>query len=171
MDAAAADLSAAVGGLGTRRWVLAAHGYGGVLALMAEVKPDRMALVATPLAPQVTKISLPAPTRQEGLPWPQAWIGDLPATWLSREMGLAYVSLVGEMPSYAVPVCPTWLMASGSDPVAPPETVRLASMEWPQRTWRRSGILSLSGSELLHAGLLLNPDIAREMAAFLSERE
>ena len=137
-DAAVAGVKSAVDELGTQDWVLAAHGYGGVLALMAEVQPDRLALVATPLSPQVTKLSIPEPSSQEGLPWPQSWLGELPATWLSREMGRAYVSLVEEMPPYAIPACPVWLVASGSDPIAPPETVRLASVGWPQRTWRRA---------------------------------
>ncbi|MEE2750676.1 MAG: hypothetical protein VX519_04555 [Myxococcota bacterium] len=170
-DAGVAGVKSAVADLGTQEWVLAAHGYGGVLALMAGVQPERLALIATPLAPQVTKLSVPELSEQQGLPWPQSWIGELPVTWLSPEMGQAYLSLARVMPSYAPPVCPTWLVASGSDPIAPPETVRLASVGWPQRTWHRAGILSLSGSEFQHADLLLDAGLAREMSEFLSGAE
>jgi hypothetical protein len=168
LKAAAAGVGEAAASIGSRPWVLAAHGYGGVLALLSGVKPNRMALVATPLSTQVTEIGVPAPKSAEGLPWPEAWIGDLPGTWLTEELAIAYLSLAKEMPKYRVPDCPTWLSASGRDPVAPPETVRLVSGSWPDRTWRRAGVLSLDSSELLHAQMLTDEGIAREMAAFLS---
>jgi len=171
LSTAAAGVRGAAKELGDRNWVLAAHGYGGVLALMAGVTPGRMALVGTPLQAQVTRLEVPAANGQQGLPWPEDWIGSLPSTMLSRKMGRAYLSLVEEMPAYAAPACPTWLAASGSDPIAPPEIVRLASVDWPDRTWYRAGILSMAGAELQHAGLLLDPEIAQLMAEFLSEGE
>ncbi len=152
-----------------RGYVLAAHGYGGVLALLAHPNPRRLALVATPLGPQVADIRWPAEVPPTGLPWPKDWIGSLEGAPLDPGMARTYRLWASEFPEIPVPQVPTLLASSGRDPVAPPETVRLPSVAWPHRTWKRVGPLSLDPRELTHQEMLTDAALARDMARFLGE--
>jgi hypothetical protein len=152
-----------------RGYVLAAHGYGGVLALLAHPNPRRLALAATPLGPQVADIRWPAQVPSVGLPWPQDWIGSLEGAPLAPELARTYRAWAGVFPEIPVPQVPTWLASSGRDPVAPPETVRIPSVDWPNRTWKRVGPLSLDSRELTHGEMLTDENLARDLAKFLGE--
>lgn len=150
---------------------LLAHGYGGVFALLAELQPARMALVATPLAAQPVAVRVrPEPgALATTLPWDPALLGALPAEPYSGALGRAYADWATQFPSYNPPSCPTLLVASTLDPVAPPEVVRLPSQSWPDRAWVRPGPLRYDAKDPTHAELLSDPDIARLMAKFLAE--
>jgi hypothetical protein len=150
-------------------YVLAAHGYGGVLALLAHPNPRRLALVATPLGPQVADIRWPGEIPSMGLPWPKTWIGSIEDAPLDPVLARTYRSWAVEFPEFTPPQMPTYLASSGRDPVAPPETVRLPSADWPRRTWKRVGPLSLDPHELTHAEMLTDASLARDMAKFLGE--
>jgi hypothetical protein len=152
-----------------RGYVLAAHGYGGVLALLAHPNPQRLALVATPLGPQLADIRWPAEMPAVGLPWPKAWIGSLEGAPLDPGLAQTYRSWATEFPEIPVPQVPTWLASSGRDPVAPPETVRIPSTDWPNRSWKRVGPLSLDARELTHGEMLTDGNLARDLAKFLGE--
>ena len=153
--------------LEARGYVLAAHGYGGVLALLAHPSPRRLALVATPLGPQMADIRWPAEVPTLGLPWPKDWIGSLEGAPLDPDLARTYRSWATDFPEIGVPQVPTWLASSGRDPVAPPETVRIPTAEWPHRTWKRVGPLSLDPRELTHGEMLTDADLARDLARFL----
>ena len=155
--------------LGDRGYVLAAHGYGGVLALLAHPKPRRTALVATPLGAQVADIRWHTEAPPEGLPWPKNWIGSVEGAPLDPSLARTYRSWASEFPDLPVPQVPAFLASSGRDPVAPPETVRIPSAEWPHRTWKRVGPLSMDPKELTHVEMLTDSDLARDMARFLGE--
>ncbi|MCB9742066.1 MAG: hypothetical protein H6741_09295 [Alphaproteobacteria bacterium] len=151
---------------------LAAHGYGGVLALMAEPHAARVALVAVPLAPHPVpvQVEVDGSPVAERLPWDPALLGDMPAEPYSGLLAQAYAGWASELPPLAPPGCPSLLVASTADPVAPPELVRLPSLGWEDRTWLRRGPLSLEETEdPSHADLLLAPEAARELARFLAQ--
>lgn len=150
------------------RPVVLAHGYGGVFALLAQVDAAALVLVGTPLGPHPVPVLTQAPAGPVAEAWPfdAALLGGLPVEPYSGALGRAYAAWAVEMPPLPVPPCPALLVASGLDPVAPPELVRLPSAGWPQRTWRRAGLLALDPEEPTHAGLLRDPELARELARF-----
>ena len=93
----------------------------------------------------------------------------LPMEPYSAEVALAYRSWTTAFPPYAAPSGHTLLIASGMDCIAPPETVRLPSQGWPDRTWERTGKLGLDLGELDHAGLLSDPHLSDRVARWLAE--
>lgn len=151
--------------------VVLAHGYGGVFALLAEIEPSRLILVGTPLAAQPVAVQVrPEPgARASALPWDPELLGELPAAPYSGALSRAYAGWATEFPAYKAPSCPTLLVASTRDPVAPPEVVRLPSQGWPARTWVRPGPLRYDTHDLSHAELLSDPDLARQVARFAAE--
>lgn len=150
---------------------VAAHGYAGVFTLLAALSPARLALVATPLAPHPVPVQVDAePTLvAERLPWDPSLLGPLPAEPYSGELAAAYARWASELPALPPPTCPTLLVASTLDPVAPPELVRTPSAAWPDRTWARTGPLSMEPTEPTHAELLSDPERARVVARFLAQ--
>ncbi len=170
---AAAELAAGARRLAETRGPLriAAHGYGGVLALLAELPAERLALVGTPLAAQAAPVIVAAPLGpvSQGLPWPEALVGELPAAVCSGELARAYVGWAAELPALTPPGVPVLVMTSDLDVVAPPELVRLPSRAWPDRTWYRVGLQSLALTDPLHADLLAHPAVLHRLAAFLGE--
>jgi len=169
LDDMLAGIQEVTTGFEGRSYVIAAHGYGGVLTLLSQVSPSRMALVAVPLGAQLTSVRWPEPVSASGLPWPETWVGSLPGDTLAPELAKAYRNWAEDFPSYTAPSMPTWLAASGIDPIAPPEVVRLPSQAWPDRTWKRVGPLSLDFRELTHAEMLTESALAQKMASFLAE--
>lgn len=170
VDAVLAELReawAALGG-GREQPVALAHGYGGVLLLLAGLDPAALVLVGTPLAAHPVAVQVVAPEGPVAERWPMdsALLGGLPVEPYSGELGRAYAGWAVRMPPLAPPGCPTLLVASNLDPVAPPELVRLPSAGWPQRSWRRAGLLGLDPREPSHAELLRDPALARELARF-----
>lgn len=155
--------------LGREVPVVAAHGYAGVLVLLAGVQPAALALVGAPLGPQPVPVLTRPPVGGAalGLPWAPELLGPLPVEPTSGALGRAYAAWAVSLPDYAPPRCPTLVVASGIDPVAPPEVVRLPSQSWPDRRWLRVGMLGLDPKELTHGELLTDPDLAAELAAFL----
>lgn len=151
--------------------VVLAHGYGGVFALLAEIEPSRLILVGTPLAAQPVAVDVRAePSAQaQALPWDPALLGELPTAPFSGALSRAYAGWASEFPTYKAPVCPTLLVASTRDPVAPPEVVRLPSQSWPARTWLRPGPLNYDTHDPSHAELLSDPDLSRQLAKFAAE--
>ncbi len=170
---AAAELRAAADELHVSRGplVVAAHGYGGVLALMAELPAERLALVGTPLGPHAAPVVAQAPQGPvaEGLPWPQELVGELPGAPCSGELARSYVDWATIFPDFVPPTQPVLLLASDMDPVAPPETVRRPSQGWPGRSWHRVGIQSLGLHDPTHAELLLEPRHGERVAEFLAD--
>ncbi len=150
---------------------IAAHGYGGVLVLMADLPAERMVLVGTPLAAQAAPVVTAAPLGPvaDGLPWPPALVGEVPSAVCSGALSRAYVSWGMEFPEVVVPDVPVLVMTSDLDVVAPPEIVRLPSRDWPQRSWHRVGLQSLSLEDPIHAELLHHPAVLRHMKEFLGE--
>lgn len=171
VDQAVDGLQAALGQV-PDGWVLAAHGYGGVLALLAEPRASRMALVGTPLSAHVVPPMLrdPGAIVSEGMPFDPAWIGDLPSTPYSGQLGTAYAAWATDFPDYRAPAHPTLVVASNIDPVAPPEITRLPSQDWPARSWHRAGMLAVAEQDLTHAQLLTDARTARMVARFLADR-
>ena len=159
------EVSAAAEALGPLR--VAAHGYGGVLVLASGITPERLVLVGTPLAAHVVVPELPP--AEVGIGWPEAWTGPLPPAPVHPEMQAAYRSWLLTMPDFATPTCPTLLIGANLDVVAPPETMRLPSVDWPARTWERVGPLSMETRDPLHAELLSGASVARRVARFLAE--
>ena len=149
--------------------VVAAHGYAGVLVLLAPIEPAALALVGTPLGPQpVVVLTQPPPGDATlGLPWAPELLGPLAVEPTSGELGRAYAAWAVSIPDYAPPRCRSLVVASGIDPVAPPEVVRLPSQSWPDRRWMRVGMLGLDPKELPHGELLSDAALAAEIAAFL----
>lgn len=151
---------------------VAAHGYGGVFVRMAQIEPARLALVAVPLDAhpvhvEVAGVDTPV---AEQLPWAPELLGGLPAEPYSGALSRAYARWAVDYPERPPPSCPSLLMSSTADPVAPPELMRLPSADWPERTWVRRGPLSLDETEdPTHAELLLAPESARQVARFLSQ--
>lgn len=150
---------------------VAAHGYGGVLVLLADLPVQRLALVGTPLGPQAAPVITTAPQGPvtTGLPWAPGLVGDLPPAPCAGELARSYLAWATEFPEVSVPQAPTLLLASDLDVVAPPEIVRLPSMDWPDRSWHRVGLQSLSLHDPTHAELLLDPRVAARVADFLGE--
>jgi hypothetical protein len=105
----------------------------------------------------------------KGLPWPESLVGELPSAYCSGALARSFVAWATDFPEYAVPTVPTLLLASDLDVVAPPETVRLPSADWPDRTWHRIGIQSLARTDPSHADLLLAERVAERVAEFLAE--
>lgn len=169
---AAAELETAALALAAERGplVVAAHGYGGVLALMAELPATRWALVGTPLGPHVAPVIAQAPDGPvaEGLPWPESVVGTLAGALCSGNLSRAYVSWATAFPAVTVPTTPVLVLASDLDAVAPPETVRNPSLDWPDRTWHRIGLQSLSLHDPSHADLLADVHVAERVADFLA---
>lgn len=149
--------------------VVAAHGYAGVLVLLAPIQPAALALVGTPLGPQPVVVSTqpPAGDATLGLPWAPELLGPLTMEPTSGALGRAYAAWAVSIPDYAPPRCRTLVVSSGIDPVAPPEVVRLPSQSWPDRRWARVGMLGLDPKELTHGELLSDADLAADVAAFL----
>ena len=150
---------------------LLAHGYGGVLLLLAEPRAERIALVGTPLSGQAMPPSLtdPAGLVAENLPWSASLLGELPQEPYSGALDAAYRQWSVEMPVLPAPDVPVLLLASGSDVVAPPEVVRLPSQDWPDRQWHRLGLLSMELEEPDHGQLLRSEVVARRLTRFLAE--
>ena len=150
---------------------LLAHGYAGVLVLLAETGAERIALVGTPLSGQAMAPSLtdPGGSVAEHLPWPAPLLGELAQEPYSGKLDAAYRQWSVEMPALPPPQVPVLLLASGSDVVAPPEVVRLPSRDWPHRQWHRLGLLSLELEEPDHAQLLRSDVVARKVLRFLEE--
>ncbi len=171
LNAAVAGIGEAFDALakGRETPVVAAHGYAGVLVLLAPIEPAALALVGTPLAPQpVAVLTRPPPGDAAlGLPWAPELLGPLALEPTSGALGRAYAAWAVSIPHYAHPRCRTLVVASGIDPIAPPEVVRLPSQSWPDRRWMRVGMLGLDPKELSHAELLSDADLAAEVAAFL----
>lgn len=151
--------------------VIAAHGYGGVFVLLAEVQPAALALVGTPLAAQPVPVLVDtdAPLVAESLPWDPDLLGGLPTEPYAGSLAAAYARWATEFPAYHPPQAPALLIASGIDPVAPPEVVRLPSQGWPDRQWWRAGPLGMEPADPTHAQLLSDPEIARRVARFLAQ--
>lgn len=151
--------------------VVLAHGYAGVFALTAGLTPERLVLVGTPLAAQRTPVRThPAEaTTAEALPWDPALLGALPAEPYSGALSRAYAAWADDFPAYTAPNCPTLLVASTLDPVAPPEIVRLPSQSWTSRSWLRPGPLHFDAHDPTTAELLSDPAIAKEIARFAAE--
>lgn len=149
--------------------VIAAHGYAGVLVLLAALEPAALALVGVPLGPQPITVLTRPPLggAARGLPWAPELLGPLAVETTSGDLGRAYAAWAVGMPDYAPPRCRTLVVASGIDPIAPPEVVRLPSQAWPDRRWMRVGMLGLDPKELTHGELLSDADLAAEVAAFL----
>jgi len=168
-DEVAAALAGAARSLAADRGTVrvAAHGWGGVYALMAGVDAERLALVGVPLGPQ----AVAGPLSGQRWPWETGLIGVMPPAKAPSGTLDAYRAWVSEFPLYDPPSAPTLLVASNMDVVAPPEVVRLPSAGWPQRTWERTGFLSLDSVDLSHADLLSDPGLARRVAKFLEEGE
>lgn len=171
VDDAVAGLKSAFSTLSGGREVpvIAAHGYAGVLVLLSAVEPSALALVGTPLGPQPVPVLTRPPVGGAalGLPWAPELLGPLAVEPTSGELGRAYAAWAVSIPDYAPPRCPSLVVSSGIDPVAPPEVVRLPSQSWPDRRWVRVGMLGLDPKELSHGELLSDPDLAAEVAAFL----
>ena len=156
---------------GDRELVLGAHGYAGVLVLMAETPAKRVALVGTPLAAQVVPPQTQAPSEvvSEGLPYPPELLGELPTEPCSGKLGHAYAQWATDFPSYPVPQQPVLVIASNIDPVAPPESVRLPSLDWPDRAWHRAGMLGVGLEDPTHAALLTDERVEGMVVRFLAE--
>ncbi|MCP4805610.1 MAG: hypothetical protein GY913_10940 [Proteobacteria bacterium] len=152
-------------------WVVAAHGYAGVLLLLAEPHAARMALVGTPLAAHVATPRLrdPGSVVSEGLPFDPALLGDLPGEPYSGHLGTAYAVWATDFPDYRAPQIPTLVVGSNIDPVAPPEITRLPSLDWTAREWHRAGMLGVAEEDLSHAELLSHPRTARMVGRFLAD--
>jgi len=152
-----------------REVVVAAHGYGGTFVLMSGIQPARLALVGVPLGPHAMPLIMAREPSivAEGLPC--EFVGALPMEPYAAELSLAYRSWTMDYPDYPVPVGETLLIASGLDCIAPPETVRLPSQDWPHRSWERTGKLGLDLGELDHAALLTDPRLADRMARYLAQ--
>lgn len=142
---------------------IAAHGYGGVFALMAGVEAERWALIGVPLGPH----AVAGPLSGTRWPWDTSLVGVLPPAKAATGALDGYRTWVTEFPAYTAPTAPTLLVASNLDVVAPPEVVRIPSEGWPDRTWERTGLLSLERAELTHAELLKDPVLARRVAVFI----
>lgn len=172
-DAVRSAVAEAFSAISTERpgIVVLAHGYAGVFALTAGLQPERMVLVGTPLAAQLTPVrTQPASgATASALPWDPAILGGLPAEPYSGELSRSYATWAQTFPSYTAPACPTLLVASTLDPVAPPEVVRLPSQSWPVRTWLRPGPLHFDTHDPTTAELLSDPVIAKEIAKFAAE--
>jgi hypothetical protein len=172
------SLDAAVEGLGEafatldEDVVIAAHGYAGVLVLLAGLEPKRLVLAGVPLSEQVTTTIAvhPGEVVSEGLPFPEELTGHLPLEPYSGDLGGAYFRWASDFPEYAAPLTPTLVVGSNIDPIAPPETCRLPSRDWPDRAWHRAGKLGVAEEELEHSELLTHPRTARMVARFLDER-
>jgi len=151
--------------------VVAAHGYAGVLVLLSGFEPERLALVGTPLAAQVTPTiaAHPGEVVSEGWPFPEELTGSLPMAPYSGALGGAYLEWASDFPEYPTPAMPTLVVASNADPIAPPEITRLPSLAWPERSWHRAGMLGVAESDLSHAELLSDGRIAGMVARFLAE--
>ena len=161
----------ALRGFGDRDLVIAAHGYAGVLVLMADTPARRLALVGTPLAAQVVPPMLreTAPVVAEGLPYAPELLGPVPGVPCSGQLGEAYARWAMDFPEYPVPQQPVLVVASNIDPVAPPESVRLPSLDWPQRSWHRAGMLGVGLVDPTHGDLLTNDRIQGMVVRFLAE--
>jgi hypothetical protein len=171
VDTAVAGLTKAFATLaqGREAPVVAAHGYAGVLVLLAPIEPAALALVGTPLGPQPVAVRTQPPPGDAalGLPWAPELLGPLDVEPTSGALGRAYAAWAVSLPDYATPRCRTLVVASGIDPVAPPEVVRLPSQTWPDRRWARVGMLGLDPEELTHGELLSDAALAADVAAFL----
>ncbi len=171
--AAAAEVRRAADALAAERGplVVAAHGYGGVLALVGGVQAERWALVGTPLGAQAAPVVAVAPAGpvSQGLPWPEAIVGELPPAACAGDLARDYARWSTDFPVYAPPEAPVLLIGSDLDGVAPPETVRRPSVGWLQREWHRAGLQSLALHDPDHAELLRDPHVADKVADFLGE--
>ena len=165
------DGLAAVLELQERELVVAAHGYAGVLVLLSGYEPARLALVGTPLAAQVapTVARHPGEVVSEGFPFPAELTGALPMSPYSGALGGAYLAWVTDYPELSTPTMPTLVVGSNADPIAPPETCRLPSRDWPEREWHRAGMLGVAEEDLSHAELLSDRRVAGMVARFLAE--
>jgi hypothetical protein len=156
---------------GDRELVIAAHGYAGVLVLLADTPARRLALVGTPLAAQVVPPLLlePGAVVSEGLPFAPELLGPLPTAPCSGQVAQDYARWATAFPDYAVPQQPVLVVASNIDPVAPPESVRLPSLDWPQRSWHRAGMLGVGLVDPSHGTLLTDERIEAMVVRFLVE--
>ncbi len=155
--------------LGPGRVVVAAHGAGGLAVLLGRPRADRLALVATPLAAWPDPPRSVLEVRPEGWPFPQDWTGPYAAAPLHPDLAAELARLPWRVPPVAIPEVPVLLVASGLDPVAPPEIVRLPSRAWPDRTFLRLGLLSFQADEPRHGELLESGHAIEAVAAFLAE--
>ena len=147
---------------------IVAHGYIGRFFVDANVNAQRMVLVGAPLGPQVTdtRIGLPpnAGVVLEGLPWPAELLGRLPQVELPRAIAEMYLQISAS--SVAVdPDAEVLLISSGEDVVAPPECVRLPSVDWTDRSFVR--VEGVGPHSSTHGDLLRNPTVERQMLRFL----
>ena len=152
-------------------YAIAAHGYAGVLVLLAAPSATRMALVGTPLAAQVATPRLrdPGGVVSQGMPFEDDLLGGLPGEPYSGQLGTAYATWAEAFPEYAPPTVHTLVVASNIDPIAPPEITRLPSLGWPDREWHRAGMLGVAEQDLTHAELLTHPRTIRMIGRFLGE--
>lgn len=148
---------------------VAAHGYGGVFALLAEVAVERLALVGVPLGPQATPVTLEprGALVADGLPWSPELIGPLPQVPLSGAVAAAYAAWTQSPPELPAPQGACLVLASDADVVAPPETVRRPSQAWPDRTFERIGYLSGDLADPTHGELLTHARAAQLVARFV----
>ncbi len=159
LHAALDELEASLGPL-----KLAGHGYGGLLVLLSGYAPERLALIAVPLAAQ--PVAVLAKGGDHGLPWPDELVGDYPAGPIHPDLSAAFAAWAAELPGYRVPDCPVLVASGNRDVVAPPEVVRPPSQGWPDRSWDRLGFLALE-PERLHMEVLAHEGLATTVARFL----
>ena len=151
-----------------KTYSIVAHGYIGRFLVEANPSAQRMVLVGVPLGPQVTetRIELPADAEVvlDGLPWPKTLLGPLPHAELSRAIGEQYVYFASSSVA-PDPNADVLLMSSGMDVVAPPECMRLPSVDWTDRTFFRVDSAGIRSST--HGDLLRHPVVERRMIRFL----
>ena len=143
---------------------VAAHGYGGLLTVLSGFEAHRLALVATPLAPQLVPVG--AVPGEAGLPWSDELVGTYTPAPLHPDLSAAYAAWAAELPRYHVPTCPVFVASGNLDVMAPPEVVRLPSESWPDRTWERLGFLALE-PDLPHMDVLGQQGVTARVARFL----
>ena len=160
VESATASLSALGRELKETRgeYQVAAHGYGGTLALMAGLEAERFALIGSPIGPHLV------PPDFLSNPGDDNPLFEAPNESLRREL----ISWAGDMPDVPDPGVPVLLIASDADAVAPPECVRLPSRGWSERRWSRFGMLH--NQRTGHLELRSSTAAAVELTRFLKER-
>jgi len=146
-----------------------AHGYAGRLVVDANPNARRMALVGSPLGPQLTTTVAWVDARDlvsEKLPWPDELLGPLSTHPYSASLARLYVNFA-KRPAAADPRAEVFLVAAGGDVVAPPECVRLPSLEWSNRLFFRAD--AFSHHPLKHGDLLRNEAVIRRVRRYFQQ--
>ena len=155
--------------LGAGEYGILAHGYAGRLVAEANPQARKMALVGAPLGPQLAPTIAQVPEDavvQDGLPWPEDLTGRLPSASFSAEIARLYVEL-GDRTAVGDPGSEVFLVASGGDVVAPPECVRLPSVQWTDRQFWRADAFRFH--LLSHADLLSDEAVIQKIGRFFRE--